>query len=520
MKTADLYIRVSTDEQADKGYSQRYQEEVLRKYCVFQNIQVGRVIYEDYSARTFDRPEWQKLLALIKKNRSDTNMVLFTKWDRFSRNTGDAYLMISTLTKLGVDIQAIEQPLDLSIPEQKMMLAFYLAAPEVENDRRALNTLQGMRRAKKEGRYMGTAPIGYINTRDEYSNKIIARKEPQASLVKWAFEQIAENQLAADQIRKLVNKKGLSISRGQFWYLVRNPIYYGKIKIKAFKEEEEYLVEGKHEGIISESLFLDVQDVLSGRKRMKRKRAVKVISHEKFPLRGFLICHKCGRPLTGSASKSSKGGYYHYYHCLSSCGVRFRTEVVNKAVRKELFKYKVQENILDIYKDCIRDIYHDLTSSGHKTKKQYLDEIERLDKKISKARNLLIDGSMEADDFAVVKRESQEKIKKLENKLTTLNEQKSNYLPKLKDTLNSVGQLVKIYDTLEVKEKRQVVGSIFPQKLVFDGQKCRTPYVNQIALYIYTVNQQVTKNKNRKKINFSRFFNEVVPTGIEPVSKV
>ncbi|MGO4773556.1 hypothetical protein ACEN2I_18010 [Flavobacterium sp. W22_SRS_FK3] len=40
----------------------------------------------------------------------------------------------------------------MSIPEKKMMLAFYLAAPEVENDRRALNTFHGMRRAKKEAR--------------------------------------------------------------------------------------------------------------------------------------------------------------------------------------------------------------------------------------------------------------------------------------------------------------------------------------------------------------------------------
>lgn len=37
MKQADLYVRVSTDEQADKGYSIRSQEEVLRKYCSLQN---------------------------------------------------------------------------------------------------------------------------------------------------------------------------------------------------------------------------------------------------------------------------------------------------------------------------------------------------------------------------------------------------------------------------------------------------------------------------------------------------
>lgn len=70
--------------------------------------------------------------------------------------------MISLLRSLGVEPQAIEQPLDLSVPENKMMLAFYLAAPEVENDRRALNTTNGMRRARKEGRWMGPAPAQLV----------------------------------------------------------------------------------------------------------------------------------------------------------------------------------------------------------------------------------------------------------------------------------------------------------------------------------------------------------------------
>lgn len=38
MKTADLYIRVSTDGQADKGYSRRRQEELLTRYCDINNI--------------------------------------------------------------------------------------------------------------------------------------------------------------------------------------------------------------------------------------------------------------------------------------------------------------------------------------------------------------------------------------------------------------------------------------------------------------------------------------------------
>src|SRR5690606_30060432 len=97
MKIADLYIRVSTDEQADKGYSQRNQEEVLKRYCEINSIQIRNIIFEDHSAKTFIRPEWKKLESSLKKSKGKVDLVLFTKWDRFSRNAGDAYQMINKL---------------------------------------------------------------------------------------------------------------------------------------------------------------------------------------------------------------------------------------------------------------------------------------------------------------------------------------------------------------------------------------------------------------------------------------
>ncbi|WP_262481001.1 recombinase family protein [Algoriphagus resistens] len=82
---------------------------MLRKYCEFNHLQVGSIVFEDYSARNFDRPEWQKLLANCRKLRGQTQQILFTKWDRFCRNTWDAYQMISTLSNLGIKAQSIEQ---------------------------------------------------------------------------------------------------------------------------------------------------------------------------------------------------------------------------------------------------------------------------------------------------------------------------------------------------------------------------------------------------------------------------
>jgi DNA invertase Pin-like site-specific DNA recombinase len=155
MKNIVLYARVSTDEQANRGYSLRDQEDKLIKHCEELNYNVIAIYREDYSAKTFKRPEFKKLLDFCKKNKKTIDELLFLKWDRFSRNTAESYQMIGTFTSLEIKINAITQPLDMNIPEQLLMLAVYLAIPEVENQRRSQNVIAGMRRAYKEGRYVG-----------------------------------------------------------------------------------------------------------------------------------------------------------------------------------------------------------------------------------------------------------------------------------------------------------------------------------------------------------------------------
>jgi site-specific DNA recombinase len=249
----------------------------LRKYCEINSIAVRDVIFEDHSAKSFNRPQWKKLLVNLKKFKNRTDLILFTKWDRFSRNAGDAYQMISLLRKLGVEPQAMEQPLDLSIPENKMMLAFYLAAPEVENDRRALNTFHGMRRAKKEGRYMGIAPFGYAIRSMEDGKKYITPTEPAASIMRWAFEEISKGIFSTEQIYLMAKKRGYKRGKSNFWLLIRNPVYCGKIFIPKYRDEESRFVHGQHELLISEGLFYNVQDVLDGRSRTYRPKIQTVV---------------------------------------------------------------------------------------------------------------------------------------------------------------------------------------------------------------------------------------------------
>lgn len=104
-----------------------YQEEQLRLYCEQKQINIVGVYREIYTAQDFNRPEFNKILAYIKEHQGAIDLLLFLKWDRFSRNYPESFKMIDTLEGLQVKPYAVEQPLDLKIPENKMMLAFYQA---------------------------------------------------------------------------------------------------------------------------------------------------------------------------------------------------------------------------------------------------------------------------------------------------------------------------------------------------------------------------------------------------------
>lgn len=508
MKVADLYIRVSTDEQADKGYSQRSQEEVLRRYCGLNNITIRKVVLEDHSAKSFNRPAWKKLLAELKRFKHRTDLLLFTKWDRFSRNAGDAYYMISVLRKLGAEPQAIEQPLDLSIPENKMMLAFYLAAPEVENDRRALNILHGMRRARKEGRYMGIAPVGYKNKITTDGKKYIAPYEPAASVMKWAFDELGNGRFAVEQIWKEAQAKGLVCKRTAFWYAIRNPAYCGKVLVSGYKTEETFLAEGLHESIISEALFYKVQDFLDGK---KTKYGTKVTTQEVFQLKGFMICPRCGKILTASASRGH-GGKYHYYHCISSCGIRFKSEKANELFERELRKYVPVNYMTGIYSRVLNDAYLSRSKDGRIDIRTVKAEMEKVNVRLTSARELLLNDTLDADEYKGIKSDCDRKMQVLDAKLVEASSKCVYSIQALiNQSLKTMGRLDELYSDGDTTKKREIIGSIFPEKLVFDGINYRTSRLNSAVEMIYKLGEGLGENEKGEIVMKNHFSSLVDP---------
>ena len=422
--------------------------------------------------------------------------------------------MINTLRKLGVEPQAIEQPLDLSIPENKMMLAFYLAAPEVENDRRALNVIHGMRRARKEGRYMGLAPIGYANKTDDSGRKYIAPKEPEASILRWSFEQLADGVFNTEQVFKMAKEKGFRPTKSLFWFAIRNPVYCGKIFLPKYKDEESQFVKATHEPIISEALYYQVQDVLDGRKRTTYR--AKIQTNENLPLRGFLLCPKCSKLLTGSTSKGHTK-YYTYYHCTTGCTCRFNADTVNKEFSYELKKMIPRPEIEILCRTALTELWHENTS-GQDNRKHLLEEIREVENRLSKARDLVVTNQIDPSDFREMKADYTTRLDKLKAKLSASDNGELDFSDLLNIGLKNLFQLESVYEKGTTEKKREVISSMYPDKLIFDGDRLRTPRVNEAARLIYNMGVGFDKNKTGQNGTFSTLSCQVGKTGFEPAT--
>ena len=508
---AYLYIRVSTDEQAEKGYSQKHQDDRLREHCKHQNIEIVGSYWEDYSGKTFDRPGFNKFIEHLKKHRNSADLLLFLKWDRFSRNVAESYVMISRLNKMGIESQAIEQPLDMSIPESKIMLAIYLAAPEVENDRRSLNTIAGMRKAMKEGRHVNMAPIGYKNARDENNNPIIILSK-DAPIVQWMFEETAKGIYNVMEIWRMARMKRLRISKSQIWNILRNPFYCGRIFIPAYKDEKAMVVKATHEAIITIELFEEVQDILNGR---KRKFPTRQTAKEDLPLRGYLKCKQCGGKITGSASKGN-GGKYFYYHCQNGCRERFKADLANDEIVKKFGEKTPNMGVVRSFREGLENYLKLSETNKTDQKEKLLVEIEKSKSRITNARRLMLDKEIDASEYREIKNEYEEEIGKLERKIEEISTMDSDLLEQVNFCCDLVTNLPKYFMEADLQAKQQILGSILAEKLVFDDNSYRTIPYRKVIERICRPGKGFSGPENKESSENSELSNVVPGTGIEP----
>lgn len=464
MKTAYLYIRVSTDEQKRKGYSLPEQEDRLLKYCEYNNIEVKGIYSEDFSAKNFNRPEWKKLIEVLKKRPpGEENNILFVKWDRFSRNIEYAYEMIGLLRKKSTIPMAIDQPIDFSIPESIVMLAVYLSIPEAENTRRALNTINGIRRAKLLGRYPSKAPVGYVNLTGPDGKKYIAPKESDIEAIRWVFEQLAKNCYKFEEIRRMADARGFKCSKSNFWKFIRNPVYCGLVTLSS-EPDINQVIKGVHVPIISESLFYEVQDIISSGKKTNSKSED---LNAMFFLKGYLTCPFCNSRIRGSFSQG-KAKKYPYYHCFSRCKVRISARLLNENYSKKLQQLMLSKKAIELFEFILEEVNIDLQKVEYLEKRNLLfKQLEEQEITISRVRKLFVSGKLKFDDFAALKNEYLAIVESLNKERNSVNLKLGSINELSKQESKSFNDIFKNFEILDTPDKKEIVSLFPPQRVNF-----------------------------------------------------
>ncbi len=509
-------MRVSTDEQAEKGNSLAHQEDMLRKYCAINNIEIVGFYKEDYSAKTFERPEFNKILGFLRKNKAAADLLLFLKWDRFSRNAPEAYSMISQLYKLGVEPQAIEQPLNMEIPEQKFLLALYLTAPEVENDRRALNIQAGIRKAMKDGRFIGSAPYGYKHGRTEANKPCILPSSKEQGFVQMAFEMMATGSYHIEELRHLLNKKGMPLGRTRFWCLLRNPAYIGKICVPAYKQDPAIVVTALHEPIIAPALYYEVQDILDGKKR--KLPASPFCQKRELPLRGFLTCAKCGKTLTGSASKGRSARYY-YYHCKNGCSERFKAEEANEQFNNVLRAVCNNKKLFASYALIMKDACKKNGQDKSAELQDATKEMEIYQKRLDNAQTLMLDNQLDPGEYRKIKAKLEPEIERIASKVAGLGSNKTNEKDIIEFGFYFLANIDKLFVGADLETKRHFLGSTFPEKLIYSDGVYRTATEDNVLLLLARSGKGSAKKEEGRRGLFRLPSRRVEPAGVEPASK-
>ncbi len=154
------YCRVSTEEQAEEGYSIEGQSDKLRAYSLARDLGEVVVIADPgLSGKDMKRPGLQELLAAVEARH--VSHVLVWRLDRLSRNLGDLILLADRFGELGVALHSISENLDLSSASGRMFYNVLGTFAQYFREQLSENVRMGNERAAKDGKWLNRPKTGY-----------------------------------------------------------------------------------------------------------------------------------------------------------------------------------------------------------------------------------------------------------------------------------------------------------------------------------------------------------------------
>ena len=331
------YARVSSKEQSDMDLSIPAQLKAIRKHCQDKGWSlVAEYVDEAKSAKTADRPSFQRMVALAKKSNRHFDAILVHKFDRFSRSRDDHVIYKALLKKHGVTVLSVSEQTDPDTPHGFLLEGMLEVISEFYNLNLANETRKGMVENAKRGFHNGgNAPYGYRNHRFEQHGAIKSTwtlgPEQEVSTVQRIFHLYVYENFGYKRVAGMLNEEGVPApnkngwSFSTIWSILHNHSYLGirtwnkqsyDTPGTKYKPEDQWIkTEKAHPAIIAQEVFDLVKQ--KGEERNKVYPGFRT-GQSPYILRGLLFCPKCGGKMVSSQSGSRKGskqGIRKYYVC-------------------------------------------------------------------------------------------------------------------------------------------------------------------------------------------------------------
>lgn len=147
---AAIYIRVSTQDQAQHGFSLDAQQDSLQNYAKALGYEIYK-LYRDEgkSAKDLKRPEMINLLRDAEAKKFQA--IFIYKLDRFSRSLKDLILTIDKLKELNIDFISLQDKIETASASGKLMFQIIGAFAEFERNIIGDRTKFGMEKKAREG---------------------------------------------------------------------------------------------------------------------------------------------------------------------------------------------------------------------------------------------------------------------------------------------------------------------------------------------------------------------------------
>ena len=469
--TCVIYTRVSSEEQV-KNYSLQNQERSCREYADRNKWKVIKVFREEgESAKTANRTQLKLMQKFCAENKGKIGYLVVWKVDRFARYQIDHFALKAIFRQSGVELKSATEVLEDS-PIGQAAEGMLAVMAQFENATKIERTRDGIKTRAEDGYWISGAPWGYKNILDEsIDKKIIVPIPEKVPVVRFIFGEFARATIGFRELAKKVNKHwdarsrhGNKISTQTVYKILRNPIYCGRIVVPKLKID----IKGRHEPMISEQLYKEVQDIMDGGRKSKQP---KNIDNKDFPLRG-MRCGACGKNISGGNSTGRKDIKYAYYGCINSdCSNPERRSVPKEDFEKDFTQFLLHITpdppVLEAFSEAIKVAYKKGGEESILAAKRIERGLEQLEKDMDELLSLRIKGTI--DDEMYTRQNEKMKARKIE-----LVSERAGMLTTDASMESAVGfgirvvqELPTLWRELEPGELRVLRGLFFPQNLEF-----------------------------------------------------